>query len=81
MYKKVSDETQASTANCTDMQPCDISGPPSFDPYAKGASTTGDYYSAASGQISNDTRTASRDNEYQTAVINPWHETPSTLLQ
>ena len=61
-YKKVSDETQASTANHVGMQRCDISGPPSFDPYAKGASTTGEYYSAASGQIPNDIKTASGDN-------------------
>ena len=67
-YKKVPDETQVSTANRIEKQPCDISGPPSFDPYAKGASTTRDYYSAASGQMPNDTRTASGDNDYQTAV-------------
>ena len=67
-YKKVPDETQASTANHVGMQRCDFSGPPSFDPFAKGSSTTGDYYSAASGQMPNDTKTASGDNEYQTAV-------------
>ena len=67
-YKKVPDEIQVSTANHVEMQRCDISDPPSFDPYAKGASTTGDYYSAASGQRPNDTRTASGGNEYQTAV-------------
>ena len=50
------------------MQRCDHSGPHSFDPYAKGASTTGDYYSAAIGQLFNDTKTASGDNESQTAV-------------
>ena len=62
------DETQASTANHVGMQRCDISGPPSFDPYAKGASTTGDYYSAVRGQLPSDTKSASGDNEYQTAV-------------
>ena len=68
MYKKVPVKTQVSTANRTEVQHCDISGPPSFDPYARGASTTGDYYSAVSSQMPNDIKTASGNTEYQTAV-------------
>ena len=67
-YKKVPVKTQVSTANRTEVKHCDISGPPSFDPYARGASTTGDYYSAVSSQMSNDMKTASGNTEYQTAV-------------
>ena len=67
-YKKVPVKTQVSTANRTEVKHCDISGPPSFDPYARGASTTGDYYSAVSSQMSNDIKTASGNTEYQTAV-------------
>ena len=61
-------KTQVSTANRTEVQHCDISGPPLFDPYARGASTTGDYYSAVSSQMPNDIKTASGNTEYQTAV-------------
>ena len=67
-YKKVPVKTQVSTANRNEVKHCDISGPPSFDPYARGASTTGDYYSAVSSQMSNDIKTASGNTEYQTAV-------------
>ena len=67
-YKKVPVKTQVSTTNRTEVKHCDISGPPSFDPYARGASTTGDYYSAVSSQMSNDIKTASGNTEYQTAV-------------
>ena len=67
-YKKVPVKTQVSTANRTEVKHCDISGPPSFDPYARGASTTGDYYSAVSSQMSIDIKTASGNTEYQTAV-------------
>ena len=68
MYKKVPVKTQVSTANRTEVQHCDISGPPSFDPYARGASTTGHYYSAVSSQMPSDIKTASGNTEYQTAV-------------
>ena len=56
------------TASHNEIRHCDITGPPSLDPYAKGASTTGDYYSATSAQMPIDTRTTSGDSEYQTAV-------------
>ena len=68
MYKKVPDEPQVLTASHNETRHCDISGPPSLDPYAKGASTTGDYYSATSAQMPKDMRTTSGDSEYQTAV-------------
>ena len=61
-------KTQLSTTTQTEVQRCDISGPPSFDPYARGASTTGDYYSAASDQMHSNMKTASGSTEYQTAV-------------
>ena len=61
-------KTQLSTASQTEVQRCDISGPPSFDPYARGASTTGHYYSAASDQMHSNMKTASGSTEYQTAV-------------
>ena len=67
-YQKRPAKTHASTANQTEVQHCQISGPPSFDPYARGASTTGDYYSATSGQMPSDMKTASRNTEYQTAA-------------
>ena len=67
-YEKVPMKTQLSTASQTEVQRCDISGPPSFDPYARGASTTGDYYSAASDQMHSYMKTASGSTEYQTAV-------------
>ena len=67
-YKKVPVKTQVSTANRTEVKHCDISGPPSFDPYARVASTTGDYYLAVSSQMSNYIKTASGNTEYQTAV-------------
>ena len=67
MYKKVPYEPQVLTASHK-IRHCNISGPPSLDPYAKGASTTGDYYSATSAQMPIDTRTTSGDPEYQTAV-------------
>ena len=67
-YKKVPMKTQLSTASQTEVQRCDISGPPSFDTYARGASTTGDYYSAASDQVHSNMKTASGSTEYQTAV-------------
>ena len=52
MYKKGPEKMPKAIQ--TDLRCCDISGPPSFDPYAKGATTTGDYYSVASCQkISN----------------------------
>ena len=68
MYKKVPDEAQVLTASHNEIRHCDISGPPSLDPYAKGASTTGDYYSATSAQMPIDMRTTSGDSENQTAV-------------
>ena len=68
MYKKVPDEPQVLTASHNEIHHCDISGPPSLDPYAEGASTTGDYYSATSAQMPIDMRTTSGDSEYQTAV-------------
>ena len=61
-------KTQLSTTTQTEVQRCDISGPPSFDPYARGASTTRDYYSAASDQMHSNMKTASGSTEYQTAV-------------
>ena len=67
-YKKVPMKTQVSTANHTEVQRCDISGPPSFDPYARGAATTGDYYSAVSGQMLSDMKTTTGNTEYQTAI-------------
>ena len=68
MYKKVPDEPQVLTVSHNEIRHCDISGPPSVEPYAKGASTTGDYYSATSAQMPIDMRTTSEDSEYQTAV-------------
>ena len=68
MYKKVPEETHASTATHSEIRNCDISGPPSLDPYAKVASTTGDYSSATSAQMHIDTRTISGNSEYQTAA-------------
>ena len=68
MYKKVPDEPQVLTASHNEIRHCDISGLPSLDPYAKGPSTTGEYYSATSAQMPIDTRTTSGDPEYQTAV-------------
>ena len=35
-------KSQVPKAIQTDLRFCEVSGPPSFDPYAKGASTTGD---------------------------------------
>ena len=67
-YKQVPMKTQQSTTTQTEVQRCDISGPPSFDPYARGASTTRDYYSAASDQMHSNMKTASGSTEYQTAV-------------
>ena len=67
-YKQVPMKTQLSTTTQTEVQRCDISGPPSFDPYARGASTTRDYYSAASDQMHSIMKTASGSTEYQTAV-------------
>ena len=67
-YQKKPVKTQTSMANQTEMQRCEISGPPSFGPYARGASTTGDYYSAASGQMPKDVKTASGNTEYHTAA-------------
>ena len=67
-YKQVPMKTQLSTTTQTEVQRCDISGPPSFDPYARGASTTRDYYSAASDQMHSNMKTASGSTEYQTAV-------------
>ena len=55
--------TQVLTASDNEIRHCDISGPPSLDPYAKGASTTGDYYSATSAQMPIDMRTTSGDSE------------------
>ena len=68
MYKKVPDEPQVLTASHNEIRHCDISGPPSLDPYAKSASTTGDYYSATSAQMPIEARTTTGDSEYQTAV-------------
>ena len=67
-YKQVPMKTQLSTTTQTEVQRCDISGPPSLDPYARGASMTRDYYSAASDQMHSNMKTASGSTEYQTAV-------------
>ena len=68
-YQKRPAKTHASsTANQTEAQYCEISGPPSFDPYARGASTTGDYYSATSGQMPSDMNTVTGNTEYHTAT-------------
>ena len=54
----------------TDSKFCEVSGPPSIDPFARGASTTGDHYSMASGHMTSDVeyRTATRGTEYHTAA-------------
>ena len=67
-YQKRPAKTHASMVNQTEVQRCEKSGPPSFDPYARGASTTGDYYSAASGQMPSDMKTATGNTEYHTAA-------------
>ena len=38
-YKKAPAKAPPKRAETTDMKICDISGPPSFDPYAKGSTT------------------------------------------
>ena len=78
-YKKVPMKTQLSTASQTEVQRCDISSPPSFDPYARGASTTRDYYSAASDQMHSNMKTASGSTVYQTAVSSMLGTKRSTL--
>ena len=69
-YKKRPAKSQVPKAFQTDLRFCQVSGPPSFDPYAIGASTTGDYYFVASGQITSDIEysTATGVTEYDTAA-------------
>ena len=58
----------------TDLRFCAVSGPQSFDPFARGDSTTGDYYSLTSGQMTSDMEycTATECTEYITgASSNP----------
>ena len=77
-YKRIPVKAQVATASHTELQGCEISGPPSFDPYDRGASTTGDYYSAASGLMTGNTRTTKGDTEYQTAASsNPNTKNPT----
>ena len=77
-YKRVPVEARTTTGIQTELKRCEVSGPPSFDPHARGASTTGYYYSAASGQMTSDVRTATGDTEYQTAVsLNTGTEHPA----
>ena len=48
MYKKGAVRSQDPKAIQTDLRRCEVSGPPSFDTYARRASTTEDCYSVAS---------------------------------
>ena len=70
MYKRVPEKSQAPKAIQKELKQCEISGLPSFDPYARGASTTGDYYSVASCLLASDKgyRTATEGREYFTAT-------------
>ena len=77
-YKKAPAKAQPTRADTTDMKIGDISGPPSFDPYAKGVSTTGDYYSAASYPMTSkqEYETATEGTEFYTAASNPATKRP-----
>ena len=70
MYKKGPAKSQIPKALQIYLRFCKESGPPSFDPFARGASTTGDYNSVASGQMSRNMeyRTATGGTEYHTAA-------------
>ena len=77
-YKRVPVKARTTTGNRTEFKRCEVFGPPSFDSNARGASTTGYYYSAASGQMTSDVMTATGDTEYQTAVsLNTGTEHPA----
>ena len=61
---KVAHSRDAGTDPMTDVS--------SFDPFARGTSTTGDYYSAASGMT---TRESNYQTAYTSAVTNPPKQT------
>ena len=65
MYEKWPAKTQVPKVIQTDLRFCEVPGPLSFDP-ARGALTTGAYYSVASSQMTTDMeyRTATEGTEY-----------------
>ena len=79
-FRRIPAKGQVTTASRTELQHCETSGFSSFDPYARGASTTEDYYSAASGLMTKDTRTSRGDTEYQTAVSSKPNTKQPTLF-
>ena len=79
-YKSMPAKAQVASASHTQLRRCEIRSPPSFNPYARGATTTGEYYSAASGLMTRDAMTSTGDTEYQTAVSsNPSTKHPALI--
>ena len=70
MYKMGPEKSLVLKPKQAELRCCEKSGPPSFDHYARGASTTVDYYSEASGLRTSDVeyRTATGCTEYHTAA-------------